>query len=463
MARDIFISHQSEFKPWVEWLARMLEAHGRGVFLDKWHLVPGASWVEGLAQGLQQARSAILVATPEAVNSGWVRLEHDKLMSRCTSEPGFRYLPLVFGQLPGLPFLDTLQCVDCRDPAQYRDWFHRLMCGLDGKPPGPVTLQHPMLEPPPAPVVPPSHSRSAAEVAFVDRVMRQLGLATSPPVMITSPGLRYQGAVIAMLKARAIDRYGAAGTIHAMPPCAAESGSAACFTDLGRQCRLDSPTPDGLSFGAALERRIDAEGRLFLLLSGFENAHAAFRADLAAALRTLSGRRPADLRLVLVGGERLVEQSFGNGQHSFLSGARVMEWPHPTLADVLAWLATDYPEQTLPEADAQALLAVTGGHAGLVRHGLEQWVDHGPPPRWQDWALRCPGLWETWNRLLRAVPRHDDLREALARNEFGRAVLWSPDPVTRSLYWADLLAEDARGHLVWRCEPARQVGREVLA
>ena len=128
MARDIFISHQSEFKPWVEWLARMLEAHGRGVFLDKWHLVPGASWVEGLAQGLQQARSAILVATPEAVNSGWVRLEHDKLMSRCTSEPGFRYLPLVFGQLPGLPFLDTLQCVDCRDPAQYRDWFHRLMC-----------------------------------------------------------------------------------------------------------------------------------------------------------------------------------------------------------------------------------------------------------------------------------------------------------------------------------------------
>ena len=463
MARDIFISHQSEFKPWVEWLARMLKAQGRSVFLDKWHLVPGSSWVEGLGQGLRQARSAILVATPEAVNSGWVRREHDKLVARSTAEPAFRYVPLVFGQLPGLPFLDTLQCVDCRDPAQYRDWFHRLLCGLDGRSPGVGPPALPGLEPPPARVPAPPQAQSAAEVGFVGRVMRQLGLATSPPVMVTSPGLRHQGAVIAMLKARGLERYGVDGVVHAIPPCAAESGSAACFAEMGRQCRLDGATPDGLSFGAALERRIDAAGRLFLLLSGFENAHAAFRAELAAALRTLSGRRPADLRLVLVGGERLVEQSFGNGLHSFLSGARVMEWPHPTLADVLAWQATDYPEATLPEADAQALLAITGGHAGLVRHGLEQWVDSGPPPRWQDWALACPALWESWNRLLRAVPQNEDLRDALAREQFGLATLWPPDPVTRSLYWADLLADDGRGRLVWRCEPARQVGREVLA
>jgi hypothetical protein len=69
---DIFISHKSEYKPWVEWLARMLRAQQRSVFVDNWHVVAGQSWIDGL-----QCRSAVLVATPETVSSGWVRLEYE--------------------------------------------------------------------------------------------------------------------------------------------------------------------------------------------------------------------------------------------------------------------------------------------------------------------------------------------------------------------------------------------------
>ena len=463
MASDIFISHQSEFKPWVEWLAHMLVAQGRSVFLDKWHLVPGRSWVEGLDQGLRNARSAILVATPEAVNSGWVRREHNKLVARATSEPDFRYVPLVFGDLPALPFLDTIQCVDCREPGRFQDWFHRLICGLNGLPPEAQSRRYPGLEPPPAPPTAAQAQHSPDEWQFVQRVMRQINLATSPPVMVTSPGIRHQGAVISLLKARAIERYGAAAVVHAVPPCSAGVSTHAAFAELGRQCRLDGLTPDAVTFNAAIERRVSQTGQLFLLLSGFENADAAFRAELAKCLRGLTERLSAELRLVLVGGELLVEQRYGRGEHSFLSGARVMEWPHPTTTDVLNWQAADSPEAAMPEAAARDLLAITGGHAALVRHGLEQWVDLGPPPDWAKWCLACPALWESWNHLLRRMPDKRDLHEALDRSQFGRATLWPSDPVGRALYWADLLTEDSAGNLVWRCELVRQIGREVLA
>lgn len=464
MARDVFISHQSEFKPWVEWLAHALQAHGHPVFLDKWHLVPGETWVEGLDRGLREAKAAVLVATPEAVNSGWVKREHARLTARAIGEPGFRYVPLVFGNLPALPFLSDVQCVDCRDVTRHHEWFHQLVCGLVGVPPGGQPAAYPGLTPPPQSATPDPAHQAPAEVAFVQRVMQHIGRATCPPVMITSPGRRHQGPVIAMLRSSASVRFGAAAVVHAVPPFSTEGATAPCFAELGRQCGLDDDTGDSVRFQAALGRRIAAAGGLglFLLLSGFENAHAEFRLALAKCLRGLSERHAADLRVVLVGGERLVEQSFGNGESSFLSGATVMAWPHPSVADVLAWQASDFPHRPLPQDHAQDLLATTGGHGSLVRHGLEHWAEHGPPPRWVDWAVECPELWDSWNRLRRSAGDLSVLRAALDRAEFGRVALWPPDPIVRSLYWSDLLAEDSRRKLVWRCEAVREVGREVL-
>lgn len=124
-----------------------------------------------------------------------------------TTEPGFRYVPLIFGNLPALAFLDTVQCIDCRDASAYVDWFHRLLCGLKGAAPGGDTPAYPKLTPPPAPAAVAAAQTAPAEQAFVQRVMRQLQLATSPPVMVTSPGRRHQGAVIAMLRAQGVSGF----------------------------------------------------------------------------------------------------------------------------------------------------------------------------------------------------------------------------------------------------------------
>ncbi len=113
----------------MEWLARALISSGRTVFLDIWNLVPGDSWVEGLHRGLNGCRAAVLVATPEVVNSGWVREEFDTLLRRRQSEPKFRFIPIVFGDLPNLHFLANLQVVDFRDPGRYRytEHGHRIL------------------------------------------------------------------------------------------------------------------------------------------------------------------------------------------------------------------------------------------------------------------------------------------------------------------------------------------------
>ena len=114
---DVFLSHKSEHKPWVEWLARCLKASGRSVFLDIWNLVPGESWVEGLRRGVDECRAAVLVATPDVINSGWIREEYNALLQRRQATPEFKLVPIVFGDVPNLPFLLNLQGIDCRDPA----------------------------------------------------------------------------------------------------------------------------------------------------------------------------------------------------------------------------------------------------------------------------------------------------------------------------------------------------------
>lgn len=466
--RDIFISHKSEFKPWVEWLAHALQAHGRSVFLDSWHLVPGQGWLEGLHNAVEECKSAVLMATPEAVNSGWVREEFAALQRRRHGQPGFRIVPLVFGNLPNLPFLSNVQCVDCRDPGDYLRWFHRLLCGLDGREPGHEVPAFPNLTPPPMQMrVPGPGAAAPAEQRFVGRVLQQLGRATCPPVMVLSQGQRHQAGVIAQLRDQARTRFGPTSVLHVVPPFSDSAPVGDCFAEFGRQCRLADPTPDAISFMAAIDRRVASDaGTLLLMISGFENAAPAFRVDLAKTLCSLSETQTDRLRILLVGGHRLAEQRNGRGVSSFLSSARVEEWPHPTVPDVLAWLAAEHPDATpLAEADVQALLSVTGGHAALVQHALRHWAEQGPSNAWQAWCETCPEVWESWSRLRRDVDVAA-LRAALDREQFGPSILWPPDPVTRALYWADLLGPASppqQQQLVWRCAVVRHIGRQVLA
>lgn len=50
----VFLSHSSKDKPAVEALAKKLRDAGLNPFLDRWHLIPGEPWQEGLEEALEQ-------------------------------------------------------------------------------------------------------------------------------------------------------------------------------------------------------------------------------------------------------------------------------------------------------------------------------------------------------------------------------------------------------------------------
>jgi TIR domain-containing protein len=452
---DVFISHKSEHKPWVVWLARALEICGRRVFLDKWNLVPGNNWVEGLHRGIESSRAAVLVATPEVVNSGWVRQEYAALQRRRQANPDFRLVPIAFGELPNLPFLADIQAVDFRNASRYQDCLHLLLCGLEGREPGPdAKLPHDI---PPPPALRPLLEMVPGECRFLQRVTGRLNRATTPPLMIVSRGQRYQAPVIQALLDNIRASHGTEGLFHITPPYSGQVTYEAYFRELGRQCGFTIETTDSTTFAAAFDRHFKRKGRLFLLISGFENANETCRRELAGTLRSLTEQRPADLRVVLFGGQKLLEQKYGAGDMSFLSHATVEEWPDPDAEDVITWQREEFPGPALNETEAWALLEAAGRHAGLVRYCLERGGPSGTDLK--EAFYSCPELWDTWYGLARHEPER--LREGLARDAFGPVLTWPPDATTRRLYWADFLAGRA-GRLGWRAEVVRQVGREVL-
>ena len=149
----IFISHSSAQKPWVETLAQNLVSAGYQVFLDIWHLVPGRDYPEGLYAGLESASAVVLVISPEALRSGWVRSEINNILAR--KGPGFLIIPVIYTAVDSeFPFLAARQKVDFQPPVPYRAAFKRLLCGLEGSAPGPDPWYDGQLIEPPAQTTP---------------------------------------------------------------------------------------------------------------------------------------------------------------------------------------------------------------------------------------------------------------------------------------------------------------------
>jgi len=456
---DVFVSHKSEHKPWVEWLSKALKGCGRSVFLDIWNLTPGDNWVEGLHRGLEGARSAVLVATPEVVNSGWVRQEYDSLLRRRQAEPSFRLIPIVFGDIPNLPFLKDLQAVDFRDPARYRESFHRLLCGLEGREPGSETCLPCEIPPPPPLRLQGVEAAAPGETAFLQRVVDRLSRPFCAPLMLLARGQRYQGPVIAALLEMLHGLYNDSQLFHLSPPYSERVADAEYFEELGRQCRFTRKTPDSTAFTAAFEELLQGGRRSALLVTGFEHANENCRRELAGALRMLTERHVEHLRVVLCGGEKLAQQRYGEAKLSFLSHAEAEEWPDPNMADVLSWQSQEFTKLSLDEAAAGDLLQSSGGHPGLIRWCLDRWKEEGGSPAWAEWAYTCTELWESWHRL--GSQDAQPLKDALLRDDLGPALGWPLHVAARRLYWNDLLKAHKR-KLVWRADIVRQVGREVL-
>lgn len=123
---DIFLSHRSCDKIWVERLGKALQERGIRVWLDRNEIRPGDLFAEALERGLEASRSVGLVVTPESVESGWVREEYYRALSLVMGRR-LQLIPILLrtSELPG--FLGGRNHVDFRNEHEFEQAVDRLI------------------------------------------------------------------------------------------------------------------------------------------------------------------------------------------------------------------------------------------------------------------------------------------------------------------------------------------------
>lgn len=139
MRSDSFLSHSHADAAWVEALARRLEdMRGFKVWLDRWVLVPGKSWQQAMARGLEEAKSCAVFVGAKTP-TGWFQQEIERALDLQTKDPEFRVVPVLLpdahpDSLPSFASLRTW--ADFRDGQDHAYAFHVLCQGIKGEPIG---------------------------------------------------------------------------------------------------------------------------------------------------------------------------------------------------------------------------------------------------------------------------------------------------------------------------------------
>jgi hypothetical protein len=124
----IFLSHNSEDKPFVRELKVRLEAHGvREVWLDEAEILVGDSLTKKMAEGLTKTKYIAAVLSPRSVKSSWVERELEVAISREISTGEVVVLPLLYEKCELPPFLLGKMYADFTSPSAYDEGVAKLL------------------------------------------------------------------------------------------------------------------------------------------------------------------------------------------------------------------------------------------------------------------------------------------------------------------------------------------------
>src|SRR5690349_9485736 len=128
---DVFLSHYSGDKPWVNRLKDALQKHGLKVWLDEDQMRPGDPIVHALEKALEESKAMALIVSPEAMQSGWVRAEYGRAIALANEkERKLQLIPVMLrkAKMPG--FLGDRHYVDFRDESAFDQNVQRLVYGI---------------------------------------------------------------------------------------------------------------------------------------------------------------------------------------------------------------------------------------------------------------------------------------------------------------------------------------------
>lgn len=94
MATKVFISHASEDKNSATRIAEAIQDAGGKVWFDEFELKPGDSIKETIEAGLRSSDLMVLLLSPSAIKSDWVKLEWDYALNRQLRQRNISVVPV---------------------------------------------------------------------------------------------------------------------------------------------------------------------------------------------------------------------------------------------------------------------------------------------------------------------------------------------------------------------------------
>jgi len=455
---DIFISYRSTQRLWVETLAHNLQDQGYKVFLDAWELYGGQNFTRKIFDALNSSRCALLLATPEAAESGWVQEEYEYMLNLSKNQQDFFWIPLVLGDFPDFPFLSNIHAIDFADSQAetYRKAFQCLLCAIKQKPPGATPYFDGSLQIP-EPQQSSKRPLVAQEQRFIDTIFNYLD--ASMPVMLLAQMDSNTQHYAHAIKQSAQQRYGANNVLHIFPPASSRANSAACFGRMAKQCGFDEHIAESWEWADALRDKLTQGQQTLLLITGFDNGPDNARAELAGELRGLLEEHPFELKLVLIGGNRLAEMKYKDGKMSLLNTLTETRLPEVGVQDMREIYLQRYPQLQIDDDELHTMLDFTGRHPRLLEACLQ--AKQSQQNDWQT-KLKNGHLPSQLFTRFRGDADHIPLCNLLNKQQLGRYDVWPQDNLLRRLYWANLISH-CNGQFVWRGEFIRETGKEMLA
>ena len=146
MSQDIFISYSRRDQEFVTRLASDLDAQVAGVWFDQSDIQLGEKWHDEIMEGIRGCKAFILVLSPDAAESKYVREEVNKAL-----ELGKTIFPVIYraGQWTGEfeSLVKEIQTLDLRS-GSYTNNFQKLVDGLVEAGAGKASSEQPFLRQP---------------------------------------------------------------------------------------------------------------------------------------------------------------------------------------------------------------------------------------------------------------------------------------------------------------------------
>ena len=452
---DIFISYRTTHSDWVKILASNLKEQGYSIFLDQWELIAGKSFPAQIHKALKNSRGAILIATPDAADSGWVQQELDLMQIQANSQDDFFFIPVIMGIFPDLPFIETIQVVDFGDSEadSYRKAFHHLLCGLKQQPPGTGVYTGKLQFPDTVSIA--EQTLVKTEQSFVDEVFNALNYGA--PIIILAQADTNTQAYGNALRKQAEELYGLDNVLHIYPPNSTRADCAAYFGRLGKQCHFDQPIAESWEWADALREKLEQGQDIFLLVTGFENGAEASRAELAGEMRQLHETFNT-FHSVVMGSEKLAALKYAQGSMSLLNIAQEFMIPSLNLEDLQVIFKQRYPKLNLQPEQLQAVMTFTGCQPRLLHYCLQQNADSAQTA--ETILLSSPIPAQLFTRF-RDQQDASRLGDFLNSQRIAKYEPWPADKLLRRLYWNNLITRQGQD-FVWRCAFIRETGKELL-